>query len=495
MAIQNRRGQSADFVASKMVPGEFAVSQDNRKLYLCFTAGNVKEIAIAEDMANAISEMNLVMKEWHDEVVEDTEDKVEDAEAWAQGTRGGTPVPSTDPTYQHNAKYYAENIVDNTLSIAGKAADAKKTGDEISDLKDDLNARNVEYSDTSLWEIGGIALATGLNWDSTNRIRTGYISRALVNVTPANGYKTGIYVYNSSGTYLGMYNGTGYQTDSLYWNTSIVNLSTIPSEYKIRISVAKDPDGQMDVEDGLNILFGSYTDASLTQSGKAADAKAVGDAISAIEPGLSEEAKQALLDCFEHVAWVDEHGQDYYDALYEALYEEPPMHWDYEWDVSSGTAPVDANGNNYPGSISNNLFVLSTVSTGYFLPFANTSPIMMEIEFNLVNVYPSDWFPVFNFAISDTQGFYFGRTGSDERRTDISGGYVHFGTFPQVGTLHKLVVTASSNGCSYKLNDEEVVTGPGVVNRANLSITGVQLAVGQNDLLGIKSIKYKYLAT
>ena len=138
MAIQNRRGQSADFVASKMVPGEFAVSQDNRKLYLCFTAGNVKEIAIAEDMANAIAEMNLAMKEWHDEVVEDTEDKVEDAEAWAQGTRGGTPVSSTDPAYQHNAKYYAENIVDNTLSIAGKAADAKKTGDEISDLKDDL---------------------------------------------------------------------------------------------------------------------------------------------------------------------------------------------------------------------------------------------------------------------------------------------------------------------------------------------------------------------
>lgn len=147
MAIQNRRGQSADFVASKMVPGEFAVSQDNRKLYLCFTAGNVKEIAIAEDMANAIAEMNLAMEEWHDEVVEDTEDKVEDAEAWAQGTRGGTPVPSTDPTYQHNAKYYAENIVDNTLSIAGKAADAKKTGDEISDLKDDIDAIEPGLSD------------------------------------------------------------------------------------------------------------------------------------------------------------------------------------------------------------------------------------------------------------------------------------------------------------------------------------------------------------
>ena len=38
--------------------------------------------------------------------------------------------------------------------------------------------------------------------------------------------------------------------------------------------------------------------------------------------GLTEEIKQALLDCFEHVAWTDEHGQDYVDALEAALY--PP---------------------------------------------------------------------------------------------------------------------------------------------------------------------------
>lgn len=36
--------------------------------------------------------------------------------------------------------------------------------------------------------------------------------------------------------------------------------------------------------------------------------------------GLSDEAKDALLNCFAHVAWVDEHGQDYYDALEAALY-------------------------------------------------------------------------------------------------------------------------------------------------------------------------------
>lgn len=38
--------------------------------------------------------------------------------------------------------------------------------------------------------------------------------------------------------------------------------------------------------------------------------------------GMSNDVKEALLDCFEHVAWVDEHGQDYVDALETALY--PP---------------------------------------------------------------------------------------------------------------------------------------------------------------------------
>lgn len=46
------------------------------------------------------------------------------------------------------------------------------------------------------------------------------------------------------------------------------------------------------------------------------------DAIRAISSGLSDEIKQALLDCFQKVAWIDDQGQDYYDALYDALY--PP---------------------------------------------------------------------------------------------------------------------------------------------------------------------------
>lgn len=44
--------------------------------------------------------------------------------------------------------------------------------------------------------------------------------------------------------------------------------------------------------------------------------------VSSSGTGLTDDIKQALLDCFEHVAWTDEHGQDYVDALEAALY--PP---------------------------------------------------------------------------------------------------------------------------------------------------------------------------
>lgn len=49
---------------------------------------------------------------------------VEDAEAWAVGTRSGVPVSSGDPTYQNNSKYYSDHASDSATTATTKASEA-----------------------------------------------------------------------------------------------------------------------------------------------------------------------------------------------------------------------------------------------------------------------------------------------------------------------------------------------------------------------------------
>ena len=123
MAIQMRRGNAVDFNPSKMRPGEWAVSQDNQKIYMCFTPGVVIEMATLSSVityvydaeAWAVGERNGVpvdnsQPQYHNNSKYYAEISVEagsNSEAWAVGQRGGTDVPSTDPTYHNNSKYYA----------------------------------------------------------------------------------------------------------------------------------------------------------------------------------------------------------------------------------------------------------------------------------------------------------------------------------------------------------------------------------------------------
>lgn len=69
----------------------------------------VKPAALSDD--TVISETELPMIEQAVEAAQTVPTLVEDAEAWAVGTRGGVPVSSGDETYQNNAKFYAENCI------------------------------------------------------------------------------------------------------------------------------------------------------------------------------------------------------------------------------------------------------------------------------------------------------------------------------------------------------------------------------------------------
>lgn len=98
----------------------------------------------------------------------------------------------------------------------------------------------------------------------------------------------------------------------------------------INLSEASEMDaGMYFVTDSSNgtrkVPITKLIDADLEKEYAAAPAKEVGDLKEELEhiTGISDDVKDALLQIASKVTYVDEHGQDYYDALEEALY--PPI--------------------------------------------------------------------------------------------------------------------------------------------------------------------------
>lgn len=69
----------------------------------------VEPAALADE--TIISETELPLIEQALEDLPLVEQYKKDAEAWANGTRNGVPVSSSDPTYEKNARYYAEHFI------------------------------------------------------------------------------------------------------------------------------------------------------------------------------------------------------------------------------------------------------------------------------------------------------------------------------------------------------------------------------------------------
>lgn len=74
------------------------------------------ELPLIEEAAEAVEQIPALVEsaladitEAKNDAIDDIEAAATDAEAWATGTRDGVPVPSTDPAYQNNAKYYSDN--------------------------------------------------------------------------------------------------------------------------------------------------------------------------------------------------------------------------------------------------------------------------------------------------------------------------------------------------------------------------------------------------
>lgn len=82
---------------------------------------------------------------------------------------------------------------------------------------------------------------------------------------------------------------------------------------------------------------------------------------------FSDDFKTALLNCFENVAWINENGQTYYDALHDSLYP------DNMWFITN-TLTGCVTSNNATSILKNNSYVaIITANEGYTLNGATVS--------------------------------------------------------------------------------------------------------------------------
>lgn len=112
MAIQERRGNFVDLDTSKLVQGEPFVTLDqvDGDYYAGIAIGPSNVIRFAT--WNNLVDIRTDCEQYRDEAEASKDaaaDSESNSEAWAVGQRGGTPVPSTDVTYENNSKWYSEH--------------------------------------------------------------------------------------------------------------------------------------------------------------------------------------------------------------------------------------------------------------------------------------------------------------------------------------------------------------------------------------------------
>lgn len=113
--IQMRRGAEENFDPDQMTAGEWAVSTDSKKVWMCFMPGLVLRMATYEAFEKDMEEIRAILVEAQDiQLAIQTWFKL--AESYAHGGTGAREGEDTD-----NAKYYAEQAkisADNAAAVA-----------------------------------------------------------------------------------------------------------------------------------------------------------------------------------------------------------------------------------------------------------------------------------------------------------------------------------------------------------------------------------------
>lgn len=301
-------------------------------------------------------------------------------EKWARGTIDGADVTSGDETFQNNSRYYAQQAgatVSNLQTQLNQALNAITVDSEVQNARVDVpgtvhttlkqrldsdynkNAPTGEPSGSSSVSItdalvgqriqvvaelpysptaanktitqsytyGGTARSIGHALFSTDLANHFYggtvntITGKIISKYDASGNQLATPVEYATAQFLNTFDDDAYELRVADATITIADASLYVSYIKDKRGAAAEADYTYRKLDELE--NGAVdVDTSVSVHGKAADAGAVGDAIVGVR-GIGAGFKAALLACFQKVAWIDQNGQDYYDALHDTLYPTP----------------------------------------------------------------------------------------------------------------------------------------------------------------------------
>ena len=150
--------------------------------------------------------------------------------------------------------------IDNTLTQQGQAADAKKVGDEITEIKDDLDELVYDKTTSTSWEKGFWSVSDGsaLSADIYIRYTGGFVSDDVVKMEVASGYLLGVWAWaRSNNTYVGILqrDGTFAKNGSTSKAVSSFDTTDYP-QYKFKIAMLRNPSSiAITPSEGVNCFF------------------------------------------------------------------------------------------------------------------------------------------------------------------------------------------------------------------------------------------------
>ena len=354
MAIQNRRGVYNNFTPSKMVPGEFAVVQngdpngkDGKAVYIAFGAGDARRLATADDIEQEIETSTEsiaadLVQRFEDAVADDLEAAQTAATNASTSAQTAATKASEAAASATQAAQTVANIIDTTLTQTGKAADAKVVGDELDSLKGDLNS-------ISHFDLIAVDKSTSIKLSAYFRTDTAISADDNTKMLYFECYPNSIYVINKTLSarfrvgYTAILPAIGVDVLGAIADNDATSITLITGDnahYVVVYYYDGNNDTLSESEIYTSITISGKINATAidrtARNGKVDKQQSVSDAGKAlvvgsngivypekidIPDGLSNNAKVALLNCFQHVAWIDDQGQTYYNALEDALYE------------------------------------------------------------------------------------------------------------------------------------------------------------------------------